>query len=140
VRIVAGHDHEVAAWAQDKYERGLRPYDAALAIVNKQEQIVGAATLHEFNGSNVELCYWGPNTLTRYIAGAIAYFCFRTIKANRITCRTPRWNKPVVRHLPKLGFKYEGLLRRYYGPDRKHDAIIFGLLLSDAERLLRNSA
>ena len=135
-RIVFGEDHAVAAWAKDKYAAGIAPYVVAIGVANRAGEFIAAATLHDYNGSNVELCYWGPSTLSRYIAGGIALFCFKGLKVNRVTCRTPRSNKIVVRHLTKLGFKYEGLLRFYYGPSKGQDAIVFGLVASDAARLL----
>jgi RimJ/RimL family protein N-acetyltransferase len=139
MKLLFGQDQAVAAWASDKYEKGLAPFIAAIGIVDASNAMAGAATLHDFNGSNVELCYWGPHTLSRYIAGGIALFCFGVLKVNRVTCRSPRWNKPVVRHLTKLGFRYEGVLRHYYGPVKRQDAIVFGLTRDDAQRLLRNS-
>jgi|SRR6516164_543777 RimJ/RimL family protein N-acetyltransferase len=135
-RLLFGQDQAVAAWAKDKYAAGLAPWISALGIVDRDNRIVGAATLHDYNGSNVELCYWGPRSLSRYVAGGIALFCFRVLRVNRVTCRTPRSNKIVARHLTKLGFRYEGLLRSYYGPSRAQDAIMFGLLATDATRLL----
>ncbi len=140
MKLVLGQDALVAQWAMDKYDGGIPPYLAALGIVDNAGVIRGAATLHFFNGANVELCYWGPSTLTRQIAGQIAQVCFHGLKACRVTCRTQRDNKIVVRHLPKLGFRYEGIQRHYYGPTRKQDAILFGLTLEDAARLLRISA
>lgn len=135
-RLVFGEDQAIAAWAKDKYAAGLAPFVAAIGVVGHGQQIVGAATFHDFNGSNVELCYWGPRTLSRYVAGGLALFCFAGLRVNRVTCRTPRSNKIVARHLSKLGFRYEGILRRYYGPEKQHDAILFGLVAADAARLL----
>ncbi len=139
MRLVVGQDAAVAQWAQDKYAGGLQPYIQAMAIVDGIGNIRGAATLHYHGGSNIELCYWGPGTLTRRIAGQIAEICFFGLKVSRVTCRTPRSNKIVARHLPKLGFRYEGLARHYYGPTKQQDAIMFGLTLDDAARLLRKS-
>ncbi len=140
MRLMLGHDYEVARWATDKYAAGLAPYIQAMGIVDGEGNIRGAATLHDFNGSNVELCYWGPWTVTRGIARQIAMVCFYGLKACRVSCRTPRGNKIVARHLPKLGFRYEGLARHYYGPTKQHDAIMFGMTLEDAARLLRTPA
>lgn len=139
MRLVLGHDALVAQWAKDKYAAGLPPYIQAMGIVDDEGNIRGAATLHEFNGFNVELCYWGPGTASIHIARQITAICFDGLKVLRITCRTPRGNKVLVKHLPRIGFRYEGLLRRYYGPTRAHDAILFGALRSDALRLLRAS-
>lgn len=96
----------------------------------------GAVTFHDYNGSNVELSYWGPNSITRGAIKGLALFCFNSLKVNRVTVRTPRRNKAVTRGLPKLGFRAEGLLRRYYGPHRNDDAVIFGITVEDARRLM----
>ncbi len=140
MRLVIGHDAEVMRWAETKYAGGLPACVQAMGIIDEAGNIRGAATLHFHGGSNIELCYWGPHTLTRRIAGQIAQVCFYGLKVCRVTCRTPRDNKVVVRHLPKLGFRYEGIQRRYYGSTKKQDAIMFGMTLDDAARLLRISA
>ncbi len=137
MKLLAGHDAAVAQWAAMHYAAGLPAYVMALGIVDAAGDLRGAATLHEFNGTNVELCYWGPRTLTRAIAKNIAAVCFMGLGVCRVTCRTPRSNKIVVRHLPKLGFRYEGLLRHFYGPTKQQDAILFGMTREDAARLLR---
>ncbi len=137
MKLVTGHDAAVAQWAATKYAAGLPAYVMALGIVDDVGDLRGAATLHEFNGTNVELCYWGARTLTRGIAGQIAAICFLGLRVCRVTCRAPRANKVVVRHLPKLGFRYEGLLRHFYGPTKQQDAILFGMTRDDAGRLLR---
>lgn len=140
MRLLIGQDQAIAAWAKDKYAAGLAPWVWAVGVVNRAGDLVAAATFHDFNGSNVELCYWGPWSLTRTIAGGIAEFCFYGLGVQRVTCRTPRGNKIVAKHLHKLGFRYEGLLRRYYGPAKSQDALMFGMTAADAERLLRRSA
>lgn len=139
MKLVFDQDAIIAEWAKDKYKAGLDPWWHCIGIVDRASQIVGAASLHYYNGSNVELCYWGPRTLTPSVASAIAVFCFGIMGVNRVTCRTPRSNKIVARHLPKLGFKVEGLARRFYGPLKRDDAILFGLTVDDAQRLLRRA-
>ncbi len=137
VRLVLGQDAAVAQWAQDKYDCGLPACTHALGIVDDAGIIRGAATLHYYGGSNIELCYWGPTTLTRGIVRQIVEFCFYGLKVARMTCRTQRNNKIMVRHLTKLGVKFEGVARHYYGPSKQQDAILFGLTFADAARILR---
>ncbi len=139
MQLLFGHDQDIAKWVNDKYQAGVPPYIAALGLVDSNE-IKGACSFHDFNGPNVELCYWGPQTLRRGIVAQIADFCFRGLKVQRVTARTPRGNKSVINGLQKLGFVREGVLRHYYGPYRRDDAFVFGLLAQDAERLLRKAA
>ncbi len=139
MRLVLGQDAAIAEWAKDKYDCGLPACTHALGIVDSAGNIRGAATLHYYGGANIELCYWGPRTVTRGIARQIAHICFYGLRASRVTCRTQRSNKIVTRHLSKLGFRYEGLARHYYGPSKQQDAVLFGITLDDAARLLRIS-
>jgi RimJ/RimL family protein N-acetyltransferase len=137
MRLVFGQDAFVAQWAIDKYDCGLPACTHALGVVDAAGNIRGAATLHYYGGSNIELCYWGPLTLTRGIVREIVEFCFYGLKVSRITARTQRNNKVMVRHLTKLGVKFEGVARHYYGSTKKNDAILFGLTFDDAARILR---
>ena len=127
MQLLHGHDLEVATWVHDKYQAGIAPYIAALGLIDGNE-IKGAATFHDYNGANVELCYWGPKTLSLRIVCELTKFCFHGLKVQRVTARTPRWNKPVIRGLEKLGFIREGILHHYYGPYRRDDAFLFALL------------
>lgn len=135
MNLVFGHDETVAAWAATRYQ-SFQPCCRALGIVRGEGALIGAATFHEFNGSNVELCYWGPWSMTLPIARGIARFCFDELKVNRVTVRTARNNRVIKKGMPKMGFRFEGVMHRFYGPNKKHDAIVFGLLREDAKRLL----
>ena len=139
MNLVFGHDQSVAAWAAGRYGT-FQPCCRALGVVRGAGPLIGAATFHGFNGSNVELCYWGPWSITLPIARGIAKFCYDELKVNRITVRTPRHHSCLKRTLPKIGFRYEGVLRRFYGPHKRDDAIIYGLLREEAGRLLGRAA
>ena len=136
MKLLYGHDKVVADWASKQFAKPLQNWYWALGIIDKDGILVGAATFHDYNESNVELCFWGPDTLRLNIVRGIMAFCFHTLKVNRITCRTPRQNKVVIQGLPKLGFRMEGVMKHYYGPVKRLDAIMFGLLKADSVRFI----
>lgn len=134
--LVVGHDKVVADWATKKFGRPLAPCHAALGIIDTSGTLVGAALFQDFNGSNVEVSYFGQNSLRLNIVRGLMRFAFDKLRVNRMTVRTPARNKTVSRHVAKLGFRHEGSLKYYYGPFAKDTALLFGLTRKGAERFI----
>jgi RimJ/RimL family protein N-acetyltransferase len=63
-------------------------------------------------------------------------YAFVQLGCCRLTARTRRSNKPMRRMLPKMGFMYEGTMRRFYGPTRADDAFCYGMYPANAIRWL----
>lgn len=136
MNLMYGHDKTVADWVSKKWGKSIPPWYFAIGILNSEGLLKGGITFHNYNGSNIELCYYGPNTLTPSIWKGVADFCINKLKVNRLTVSVPRRNKSMTKNLPRLGFKVEGVLRHYYGPYKRDDAIIFGILASEGQKFL----
>ena len=136
MNLLFGHDKAVADFASKQTGAPLRAWHHAVGIIDPGGLLVGAASFHDMNGSNVEVCFHGPKCLRASLVRGLARFAFVGLGAHRVTARTPRRNKMVARHLPRLGFRFEGIMRHYYGPTKGLDALIFGLLAEDAARLV----
>ena len=136
MNLLFGHDKTVADFASRQTGAPLRAWHHAVGIIDPSGLLVGAASWHDMNGSNVEICFYGPKCLRASLVHGLARFAFVSLGVTRVTARTPRKNKMIARHLPRLGFRFEGILRHYYGPTRGLDALIFGLLAEDAARLV----
>jgi len=136
MNLLFGHDKTVADWASKKSGAPLREWFYAVGIIDSNGVLIGAASFHDMNGSNVEICFYGPGAVTKSVMKGLAFFAFVTLNVNRVTARTPRMNKLVLRHLPRWGFKFEGVMKRYYGPHKRLDAVVFGLMPEDAEKLM----
>jgi len=134
---VLGHDQTVFDWACQQFGKKLVPCHSAIGLIDGEGKLRGAAIFQEWNGSNIEFSYYGTSPLTRGAVRYLVQYCFDGVGANRITVRVPKRQKTMLRSLPKLGFRFEGVLRRYYGPFRKDDAVMFGLLPTDASRILK---
>lgn len=136
MNLLFGHDKTVADWASKQTGAPLRAWHHAVGIIDGAGLLVGCASFHDMNGSNVEVCFHGPGCARASIARGLARFAFHDLRALRVTARTPRQNKTMTRHLPRFGFRFEGILRRYFGPTKRLDAVVFGLLKEDASALL----
>ena len=137
MNLVAGHDKTVYDWACKKFNRPLADYHSAFGLVKGDGPIIGAVVFADYSGTNIEISYCGERAMTPGVVRALMAYCFGHLKVERVTARTPRDNKPMARWLPMMGFRLEGCLRHYYGPHRKHDALIFGLLKQDGMRIAR---
>jgi RimJ/RimL family protein N-acetyltransferase len=139
MHLLFNNDQTVADWMSKKWGKPVQGWYFAVGILNNEGLLKGGMSFHNFNGSNIEMCYYGPNTFSRDISSGLANFLFEYLKVNRLTVSVPRKNKILLRHLPKFGFKVEGVLKHFYGPYKKDDAIIFGMLKEDGIKYMRNS-
>lgn len=135
--VVAGQDKLVADWMSKKWGHSIPPWYFALGIMDSTGLLKGGASFHNYNGSNVEIAYYGPNTFTKEVVRGLADFCINGLKIQRVTVTVPRKNKALLRVLPRLGFSLEGVMRHYYGPFRRDDGILFGMLAEKGKRFLR---
>jgi len=134
---LAGHDDEVATWAGEQLGvRFTRPY-RAIGVLDDLGTLIGAAVFNDYyRHGNVELTYVGPGSLSRRIIRALASFAFNDLQVSRITAKTKRRNGIACKLLPRAGFKFEFVQKRYFGPDRGDDAVVYALSCDDAERWL----
>jgi RimJ/RimL family protein N-acetyltransferase len=130
--LLFGYDNAVAVWAWNEFQITPMPINAAIGIVRKN-RLIGAAIFQNYNGFNVELSYFGPQTFSAGIAKALALYMVERFNIDRLTMRTNRRNASILKMFHRFGFKYEGIQRRYYGPFG--DAAVFVLFREDIERL-----
>jgi len=99
----------------------------------------GAAIFNGWNGSNIDITIVGPGCLTRGNIRAAYTYVFDQLRANRLTARSARNNKRMLRLLPRLGFTWESVAKRYYGPEKRNDAIVFALFRENAEKWMNHA-
>ena len=104
----------------------------------REGNLVAGLVYNGYTGTNVDVSFAGPGELSWRVVRTAATFAFRELGVYRITCRTRRGNRALTRGLPKIGFRYEGIMQHYYGPRRADDAVQFGLLRENAGRLVYN--
>lgn len=131
MQILFGHDVEVAQWVGDRLGTVIVPPYTALGVVDGTGTLRGGAVFGDFTGSNIEVTVYGPGAMQRGVVRAVLHYAFVQLGCLRITARTRRDNRPMRDLLPRLGFRWEGLARRFYGPSRAEDACLYGMLRSD---------
>lgn len=121
--FLLGRDIEVAGWAFQTF--GFHPTQYCMAVgIVEDGLLVAACMFHAHNGPDVELSYYGPNTLTLGLVKGIAKIATECLGVSRITARTSRSNKVMTRGIRKVGFQYEGIRKCGYGDQ---DAVMYGL-------------
>lgn len=107
-------DDQVVAYIQKNWNWNAFKYDRALGLI-VNGVLKGAVLFHCYNGSNVELSYYGNGTMTAGIVRCLARFILTAFNPSRLTVLTSKRNKRYIRSFQKLGFRLEGIQRCYYG-------------------------
>lgn len=129
-------DAQVAAWAFQAYSRVPMHMDRAIGVI-ENGMLVGAAMFSSYNGVNAELSYYGKGTVTLGIVRALAKIALYELRLARCTVIVPKRPGYLLKKVTKLGFRYEGVQRRHYGPtdSPRHTGCRFVVFKEDLERL-----
>lgn len=112
-------DKMVADWLFAKYNQRRYSYDRCLGLV-RDGTLCGAVLFHNWNGANVEISYYGKDTMTPGVIRCLAMYILDTFDPSRVTAMISKRNKHFIKGMLRLGFKVEGTQRCYYG---KRDCI-----------------
>lgn len=129
-----GCDEHVAKYVSDNLGLPISPPYTAIGATQDGASLCAGAVFNDFNGSNVEITLYGPGCLKRGPISGIYHYMFEQLGVNRATAKTRRSNKTMQRLLPRLGFKFEGISARYFGPSKADDAIRFVLFPDEARK------
>ena len=122
-QLIYGHDEKIAAWTQDTF--GIRPYKYDMAVgILAHGQLVGSVMWHAYRGHDIEVSYFGPQTMTLGILRQCARIAVDHFGVSRVTARAVKSNKTMTKGVKKIGFEYEGICHNGYGDE---DAIMYGL-------------
>ena len=138
--LVVAEDLNVASWAFQKFNVFPMPVNKGIGVINtKTGEIVGAILFQNFNGYNLELSYYGQNTLTPGIVRTLARIAILEFNVSRVTVTVSKKKKRLIRSLHRFGYKLEGSQRRYYGARDcfRNTGIRFVLFREQIERLAR---
>lgn len=137
--LLIGSDEAVADWLFTVYKLPRIRYDCALGVVDDQKVLVGAVMFHYWNGTNVELSYFGANTISPGIIRSLAKFTLFRFDPARLTVTISARRRQFLRAVQKIGFKPEGVQRCYYGKRdcRRNTAHRFVMFRDQIEKLAR---
>lgn len=102
----------------------------ALALVSNDDYFKAGVIYNNFAEANVcaHIAIWPGARLTPMFLRAIFEYPFHQLEKERLTALVARKNKKALKFVQKLGFKYEGCIRRYFG---REDMMLYGMLKSE---------
>ena len=134
-QILIGKDKYVIDWVASQLQE---PVNGGIGVgVVENNLLVGGMVFHDYNGSNIEMTCFGPGCLNRRILSWLFNYVFMELGCNRLSVKTKRSNKRVLKLANRLGFTYEATLKQFFGPDKNDDAILFKMDLISASRWMR---
>lgn len=126
-----GHDETVARWVGEKLQKVLHPPYTAIGWIDGDGTLRAGAVFNGWNGSNVEVTIYGPRSFGKDAIRTVFAYAFNQLKANRLTATTERQNKIMRRILPRMGFVFESVQPKFYGPHKRNDGIVFRMLRAE---------
>ena len=133
--LIENCDDEVVSWASQHLKQTIFPPYRAFGIAENGEMI-GAMVFNGWNGANMEITVYGPGAMTKSAISFAYDYIFNQAGAIRLTARTRRNNLLMRKLLPRLGFKYEGTMKKYFGPEKADDALLFVLWPENGRKLI----
>jgi len=112
--LLLGQDFAVAAWCWKAFNLVPRDVNNAIGLL-VDEDLVGAAIFHNYTGINVELSYYGPNTITAGVVKFLARTAIAELNVERVTIYVHATNKRLIRHCLRAGAVREATLWHFYG-------------------------
>jgi RimJ/RimL family protein N-acetyltransferase len=132
-------DETVAKWQANWFGTPVYSYDRALGLIDSNGKLIGAVLFAGFNGHDVEISYYGRNTMTVGVIRYIARFVLQTFNPARLTAITSKRNRQFMKALQRLGFRLEGVQRCYYGKKdcNRNTGVRFVAFRSDIEHVAK---
>lgn len=105
----------------------------AIGFLTDDKKPLSAFVFNDFNHSNIEMTIVAePGGITLEVKRYVANYVFNTSKCRRLTVRTKKRNKRILKLAPYYGFKYECIAKHFYPDD---DAVVFRMLKEDCRFL-----
>lgn len=107
----------------------ISPPFMAVGFMTDDKRPLSAFVFNDFTQSNIEMTvYAEPGGITREVLRYVANYVFNKNKCRRLTVRTKKRNKRVLKLAPRYGFKYECIAKHFFTDD---DAVVFRMLKED---------
>ena len=131
VIVISDNQEGLKLFLEQKLKIKFWPPYFALGFATNEKKPICVVLFNEYNGANIELTiYADRGMVTRTVIRYLAEYVFNQLKCRRLTVRTKKRNKSVLKLAPRLGFKYENVVSRYFPDD---DAVVFRMLREDCK-------
>ncbi len=128
VAVVAGQDKAIAAWVGEKMGVQFQEPLRAFGFVGHDGELFAGSVFNDYYpGGNIEFTHYGPGRFTPEMGEFLIDFVFNQLDCTRVTAKTPRANSSVSKLLLRHGWEFEFVQKRYFGPSKADDAIVYVL-------------
>ncbi len=135
--LVFGHDKTVADWAAKKLGSEFAAPYTAWGVIDGKGELVGALIFNEFQrGGNISLSLVGGAAIRRGIMRTAARYVFTQLGCTRCTARTRR-NNTRMRKILGRSWEFEGTAKKWFGPTKNDDALVFVMHRAAAAKWMR---
>ncbi len=135
--LMMDNSEAVASWVAYKFDATFALVLGTIGRLDQNGVLIGAAVLHNYTRHEVELTYFGKGTMSLDMCKAIAWMAFERGRVLRLSITVPRKKKRLLRAVSKIGWRYEGTRRRYFGPAKTLDGLVYSFLRDEAGKFLR---
>lgn len=129
--ILFGHDAAVAEYVGARLGK---PFDVSALIstigVLAGGRLTGGYVFTGYTGTSIELSLAGSGVALRSTWLAVLDYVFGQLGCVRLQVHTRRDNARARKQATRLGFRYEGTMRRYYGDCA---GLVYSLTVDDLE-------
>ena len=128
MKLIVGHEPTILEWlARTHGVHALQTPRLVFGVIDDSGVLRGAYILTWRNDTTAELHAYGA--VTNDAAKDLFHAAFVECGLFRLQLCVPRKSKSVRRGVLKMGFKYEGIAREYYGPGS--DAFLYGMTAAE---------
>lgn len=125
--LLFGHDKAVADWVSSKVGKEFHAPYTSIGIVSSEGRLTGGFVFNSYTQDGINMSLAG-DVAKRGVWVAVADYVFKQLGCSRLAVQTRRSNKIVKKLAPRLGFKFEGIARNYYG---KEDGFVYSMTKDD---------
>lgn len=123
----------IVGFIENKLGAKFAPPYQAFGFVSDDNRPLCAFLFNDHTGANIEMSVFAePGGITRGVLRYVANYVFNSNQCRRLTVRTRKRNKRVLKIAPRYGFTYESVMKGYYADD---DAVVFRMLRPDCKWL-----
>jgi RimJ/RimL family protein N-acetyltransferase len=131
--VIVVDGEAIGAYVGSRLGVTICPPFQAIGFLTDDKKPLAAFVFNEFNHSNMEMTIVAePGGITRQVIRYVAHYVFVKNNCRRVTVRTRKCNKHILKLAPRYGFKYECIAKQFFPDD---DAVVFRMLKQDCRWL-----
>lgn len=140
VSVIQGQDRAIAEWAGQRLGVVFQEPYCAFGFVGDDGELFAASVINDYYpGGNCEWTHYGPGLFSREMGAYLLNFVFNELTAARVTAKTRRGNVLVRKLLPRYGWEFEFVQKRYFGPTKDDDALVYVMWKERALRWIQGT-